>query len=198
LVRILREAAGYFFCCLLSVIGWQRLTLILPYSFMTRRYLQATATLWLAAGTAGFSQSLAAAQATPTAAPVAYSGLSAARYDRSDTLRAVQHLFMQRCEATRSWLQAGTGIMATAVVEKTALAVSGVKKADKRYYQDQQQQANGDLVMGGLMTGYGLFRLSRFGPLQYQRVTEAYAQGQPLPPYLTRRLKTKYFRLLPL
>lgn len=69
---------------------------------------------------------------------------------------------------------------------------------DKHYYQDQQQEANGDLVMGGLMAGYGLFRLSRFGPLQYQRVTEAYAQGTPLPPYLARRLKIKFFRLLPL
>lgn len=157
--------------------------------------------LWLAAGTVGFAQSFAAAElraTEPAAAPVAHSRLSAVRYDRSDTLRAVQHLFMQRSVATRGWLQAGAGIVATAAVEKTALTVSGVKKADKQHYQNQQQQANGDLVMGGLMAGYGLFRLSRFGPLQYQRVTEAYAQGTPLPPYLTRRLKTKFFRLLPL
>ena len=167
---------------------------------MTRLYSPATAVLWLAAGTAGFAQSFAAAEPSfvSAAALEVHSGLSAARYDRSDTLRAVQHLFMQRSVATRGWLQAGAGIVATAAVEKTALAVSGVKKVDKHYYENQQQQANSDLVMGGLMAGYGLFRLSRFGPLQYQRVTEAYAQGTPLPPYLTRRLKTKFFRLLPL
>lgn len=168
---------------------------------MTRRYLQATAALWLAAGTAGFAQTLAAAEpraAETAAAPVDHSGLSSARYDRADTLRAVRHLFMQRSGATFGLLQAGTNMVATAAAEKTALATSGIKKVDKQYYQDQQQEANGDLVVGGLMAGYGLLRLSRFGPRQYQRVTEAYAQGAPLPSYLTRRLKTKFFRLLPL
>jgi hypothetical protein len=167
---------------------------------MTRFYVLAVAGLWLNCSAPGFAQTLAAT--TPTgsasAASVVYSGLSAARYDHSDTLRAVQHLFMQRSKATRGWLQAGGSIMAMAAVKKTALTVSGVKKFDKQYYQEQQQETNGDLVLGGLMAGYGFFRLSRFGPLQYRRVTEAYMQGQPLPSYLTRRLKTKYFRLLPL
>ena len=124
--------------------------------------------------------------------------LNAACYDRSDTLRAVQHLFMQRSNATRAWLETGVSLTASAAVEKTVLAASGVKKADKDYYQSRQQDANQDLVAGSLMAGYGAFRLSRFGPWQYQRVMGAYAQGSPLPQYLTRRLKPKYFRLLPL
>lgn len=124
--------------------------------------------------------------------------LNAVHYDRSDTLRAVQHLFMQRSKATRAWLETGVSFMASAAVEKTVLAASGVRKVDKSYYQTRQQEADQDLVFGSLMTGYGLFRLSRFGPQQYQRVMDAYAQGSTLPHYLTRRLKPKFFRLLPL
>lgn len=130
--------------------------------------------------------------------PAAHSDLSTARYDRSDTLRAVQHLFMQRSKATRGWLESGVGLTAAALTEKTALTASGVRKTDKSYYQSRQQDANGDLVMGTLMAGYGIFRLSRFGPQQYQRVLDAYVQGGALPRYLTHRLKPKYFRLLPL
>lgn len=168
---------------------------------MTRCYVSAVAGLWLTCSAPGFAQTLAAttpAASSSSASSVAHSGLSTARYDRSDTLRAVQHLFVQRSRATRGWLQTGAGLMTTAAVEKTALALSGAKKTDKQSYQAQQQEANGDLLLGGLMAGYGLFRLSRFGPHQYQRVTEAYAQGAPLPSYLARRLKTKYFRLLPI
>ncbi|MBX0289899.1 hypothetical protein K3G63_05580 [Hymenobacter sp. HSC-4F20] len=126
------------------------------------------------------------------------SDLSTARYDRSDTLRAVKHLFIQRSRATRGVLQVGASTVATAAVEKVALASSDMKKRDKSFYETRQQETNGDLLIGGLATTYGLFRLSRFGPHQYQRVTEAYEQGAPLPPYLTRKLKTKYFRLEPL
>lgn len=140
------------------------------------------------------------ALAAPCAAqmPAAHSDLSTARYDHSDTLRAVRHLFMQRSKATRSLLEVGGDLMATAAVKKVAIEASGVEKVNKQDYQILQQDANQDLVTGGLMAGYGLFRLSRFGPQQYRRVLEAYAQNQPLPGYLQRRLKTRYFRLLPL
>ncbi|WP_157530473.1 hypothetical protein [Hymenobacter norwichensis] len=123
--------------------------------------------------------------------------LSAIRYDRADTLRAVQHLFMQRSKATRDWLETGVGILASGVVKKTVLAASGLKREEKEYYRGLQQEANEDLVVGSLLAGYGIFRLSRFGPQQYQRVMDVYAQGGPLPQYLSRRLKTKFFRLLP-
>lgn len=144
---------------------------------------------------AGCGLAVNAAAQAPTA-PL-HSDLSTARYDRADTLRAIMHLFVQRSKATRGWLQMGTSTVATAAVEKAALAASGVKKWDKSFYEARQQEANGDLLIGGLATTYGLFRLSRFGPQQYQRVTEAYEQGAPLPAYLTRKLKTKYFRYRP-
>ncbi|RSK43854.1 hypothetical protein [Hymenobacter rigui] len=126
-----------------------------------------------------------------------HSDLSTARYDRSDTLRAVRYLFMRRSQATRGWLQAGTGLAATAVVEKGMLATTSLRKQDKQYYQSRQQNANGDILLGSLITGYGLLRLSRFGPQQYQRVLNIYLQGGPLPQYLTRRLRPKYFRMMP-
>ena len=147
---------------------------------------------------AATAQTLAVVQAT--APVVAHSDLSTLRYDHTDTLRAVQHLFMQRSKATRGWLQAGTGILLDGAVKKVVVKASKLKKQPEYvqdYYVDLNQQSNQDMVVGTLMTGYGLFRLSRFGPHQYQRVVLAYQEGQPLPPYLTRRLKTKYFRLLP-
>lgn len=145
--------------------------------------------------TAALCLTTAVAAQAQTAPPT---DLNAARYDRSDTLRAVQHLFMQRSKATRAWLETGVSFMASAAVEKTVLATSGIKKVDKGYYRTRQQEADQDLVFGTLMASYGLFRLSRFGPQQYQRVMDAYAQGTALPHYLTRRLKPRFFRLLPL
>lgn len=156
---------------------------------------------------------LAAAIATPSArgqslllgadtavAPAALADLSTLRYGRSDTLRAVQHLFMQRSKAMRAWLEGGAAIAATGAVKKTTVATTS--KARRReydaYYSNVEQSANQDLVVGTLMMGYGAFRYTRFGPQQYQRVMLAYQQGQSLPPYLNRKLKTKYFRLLPI
>ncbi|MBT9392505.1 hypothetical protein KLP40_04955 [Hymenobacter sp. NST-14] len=138
----------------------------------------------------------------PAAAPATAlpADLSTLRYDRTDTLRAVQHLFMQRSKATRGWLQAGTGILLDGTVKKVVVAAQPPNQPDykKDYYENLDQQASQDILVGTVMTGYGLFRLSRFGPRQYQRVVLAYQEGQPLPPYLTRRLKVKYFRLLPI
>ncbi|RPD48658.1 hypothetical protein DNI29_08575 [Hymenobacter sediminis] len=145
---------------------------------------------------AGCGLAATASAQVPTA-PI-HSDLSTARYDRTDTLRAVMHLFIQRSRATRSILQMGMSTVATAAVEKAALSASEMKRRDKSFYKARQQETNSDLLVGGLATTYGLFRLSRFGPQQYQRVTEAYEQGAPLPPYLTRKLKTKYFRFQPL
>lgn len=133
------------------------------------------------------------AQTTP-----AHSDLSTARYDRSDTLRAVQHLFMQRSKATRAWLNLGLDVAVGAALDKAAMAGASALEPDKRYYKTRQQQANSDMVLGSLAAVYGFYRLSRFGPQQYQRVMQAYAQGGPLPEYLQRRLKTRYFRLRPL
>ncbi|MFD2784430.1 hypothetical protein [Hymenobacter rubripertinctus] len=149
---------------------------------------------------AATAQTLAVVQ---TAAPAAipHSDLSSLRYDRSDTLRAVQHLFMQRSKATRGWLQAGTGILVEGAVKKVVAKASKRKNQPEYvqdFYEDLDQQASQDIVVGALMTGYGAYRLSRFGPGQYRRVVVAYQEGQPLPPYLTRKLKTKYFRLLPI
>ena len=147
---------------------------------------------------AASAQTLPVVQTTTSAA--LHSDLSTARYDRSDTLRAVQHLFMQRSKAMRGWLESGTTILLEGAVKKVVVAAQPTNQPEykKDYYEDLDQQANQDIVVGTLMTGYGLFRLSRFGPRQYQRVMLAYQEGQPLPPYLARRLKTKYFRLLPI
>ncbi|NVO32437.1 hypothetical protein [Hymenobacter lapidiphilus] len=155
--------------------------------------------LAVAVGPAAWGQSLPLGADT-VAAPVTLPSLSTLRYDRTDTLRAVQHLFMRRSKAMRSWLEGGAAIMATGAVKKTIVA--NRSKAERQNHKlrskDVEETGTGDLLIGGLMVGYGVFRHIRFGPQQYQRVVAAYQEGEPLPPYLTRKLKTKYFRLLPL
>jgi hypothetical protein len=92
----------------------------------------------------------------------------------------------------------GLDMAVGATLDKATIAAVAAFEPDKRYYETQQQQASSDMVMGSLATAYGVYRLSRFGPQQYQRVMQAYAQGGSLPEYLQRRLKTRYFRLRPL
>ncbi|NVO85724.1 hypothetical protein [Hymenobacter terrestris] len=155
--------------------------------------------LGVAMGPKAWGQSLPLGADT-VAVPVTLPSLSTLRYDHTDTLRALQHLFIRRSKAVRSWLEGGIAIAATGVVKKTAVATTSEAKRQEHeaYYDDLEQSANQDLVVGTLMTGYGVFLNARFGPRQYQQVVAAYQQGEPLPPYLTRKLKTKYFRLLPL
>ncbi|MBT2558338.1 hypothetical protein J7E24_11125 [Hymenobacter sp. ISL-91] len=164
-------------------------------TFLVAGLLLATATAPRAWG-----QSLPLGADTVAAPAAVLPSLSTLRYDRTDTLRAVQHLFMRRSKAVRSWLEGGTAIMATGAVKKTIVATSSKKERQEHsaHYHDLEQSANQDLLVGGMMTGYGIFLNARFGPRQYQRVVAAYQEGQPLPPYLNRKLKTKYFRLLPL
>ncbi|WP_019949371.1 hypothetical protein [Hymenobacter aerophilus] len=159
----------------------------------------AAALLLAAANSQAWGQTLPLGADTAAVA-AALPSLSTLRYDRTDTLRAVQHLFMQRSKAMRAWLEGGAAIMATGAVKKTMVATSSKTKREEgsAYYNDLEQNANGDLLVGGMMAGYGAFRYTRFGPRQYQRVVAAYQQGEPLPPYLQRKLKTKYFRLLPI
>lgn len=172
------------------------------YSYPTMcKLIIVTAALLLsvAMGPDAWGQTTLPLGADTVAAPVTLPSLSTLRYGRSDTLRAVKHLFMRRSKKIESWLEGGTAIMATGVVKKTVVATkSKAERRDNLYYEDLNESGNEDLVVGALMTGYGVFLDTRFGPQQYQRVVAAYQEGQPLPPYLHRKLKTKYFRLLPI
>jgi hypothetical protein len=57
--------------------------------------------------------------------------------------------------------------------------------------------AGSDWVGGSLMMAYGLFRFKRFGPQECEQIIVAYKQGEPLPGFVRRRLKTKHFSYHP-
>ncbi|UYZ58319.1 hypothetical protein [Hymenobacter latericus] len=130
---------------------------------------------------------LSAAPALAQTAAVPPSGpLSAARYSPADTLRAVRHLFQQRGKGGAGYLDGGSALVGQ--------GTSGLLQPRDTVLADCRIEARQNVLAGGLMMGYGLFRTQRFGPERYEQVAAAYAQGEPLPAYVRRRLKPKYFR----
>ena len=148
---------------------------------MTMRKLAALAALMFLLGTSAWSQSTNSA---PELAP-----LSTLRYSREDTVRAVRHLFGQR-EQDATGYAAGGGALLGKGATATAQHASNAP---------QMGGANGasDWVGGSMMMAYGLFRLKRFGPKECEQVIVAYQQGEPLPGFVRRRLKTKHFSYHP-
>lgn len=145
------------------------------------RYL--VATLSFCATVAFYVPAAAQEAPAPTAAPML---ANAPRYSMEDTMRAVQHLFMRRTRGAEGWASSGGGLVANAALRKAVLR--------RRSPEWRRQQDNGDLLIGGLMLGYGLWKMARFGPEQCETVLVAYEQGQPLPEYVRRRLKPRFFR----
>ncbi|MCC3156154.1 hypothetical protein LJ737_02840 [Hymenobacter sp. 15J16-1T3B] len=129
--------------------------------------------------------STAVAQTATPAAPAAPS-LATARYSAADTIRAVRHLFEHRIKGAPGYVDAGGTILTAGAV---ALALRTDSTAEGR-----RVESNQDMMVGSALMGYGIFRAVRFGRTRYEQVVSAYAQGEPLPPYVRRRLKPIYFR----
>ncbi|RTQ53378.1 hypothetical protein EJV47_01150 [Hymenobacter gummosus] len=125
-----------------------------------------------------------------TTTPPPLPPLSAARYSVEDTIRAIRHLFGQRSKGARGYTAAGSATLTEAALT-TALRPAGTAPG-------QRIDDNQDYLAGGLMLGYGLARGRRFGPQQREQLIAAYTQGEPLPPYVRRRLKPRHFLYRPL
>ncbi|RTQ47516.1 hypothetical protein EJV47_19045 [Hymenobacter gummosus] len=114
--------------------------------------------------------------------------LADARYSRADTLRAVGHLFAKRTKGAVGYTSAGASIVSASLFRP---------KPDEWVPAIEKQSTRGGWLFGGAMLGYGAARLSRYGAERFEQITAAYEQGEPLPPYVRRQLKTKYFRYRP-
>ncbi|OON71032.1 hypothetical protein B0919_03300 [Hymenobacter sp. CRA2] len=130
------------------------------------------------------SSSSAVAQSATAAATLP--PLASLRYSAADTIRAVQHLFTRRLKGAAGYVGGGSATLSKAAV--------GMALRNDSTSQGQRIDTNQDVLGGGLMLGYGLWRTQRFGPERYAQIVAAYQQGEPLPGYVRRRLKTKYFR----
>ncbi|GAB3826497.1 hypothetical protein [Hymenobacter jeollabukensis] len=127
-----------------------------------------------------------AARAQTPGSPAATPSLATAHYSAADTIRAVRHLFEHRIKGAVGYADAGSAVL-------TAGAVAMALRTDSTS-EGQRIDSNRDMLVGSALMGYGVFRAVRFGRTRYEQVVTAYVQGEPLPPYVRRRLKPKYFR----
>lgn len=131
---------------------------------------------------------LAAAASAQTPA-TATSSLASARYSQADTLRAVQHLFQRRIRGGLGMADAGSATLTKGAV---AMAFRNDSTSEARRIESNQ-----DMLFGTAVLSYGVFQARRFGRGRYEQIVAAYAQGEPLPEYVRRRLRPRYFRYRP-
>lgn len=102
---------------------------------------------------------------------------------KADTVQAVRTLFSKR--RTGGWVW--TTIGAVAAVRIATASASG----------DTGGNASGAVigatVVGGIPAGIGIGKLTRFSKAKEDAVLTVYSQSKTLPPYVSRRLKRKYF-----
>ena len=153
------------------------------------RYFLCCLSLWLLAG-AGTAP--AQAQVAPPAGaeirlarPVLSD--SAAEVAHVDTAIAVQRLFL-------SWRRYGRSQLILGGIEVGAISLLVLPRSPSTVYQ---YVSTGLFVAAGGFYGYqlvrGLVALRRFRPGREQLVLESYDNNQPLPRWVRRRLKAKYF-----
>lgn len=107
-------------------------------------------------------------------------------YAREDTVYAVRRLFksqdVQSTQRLALWLGGVSGVAVGAFLPapfgnpglKTSTIATGA-------------------VVAGTMSGLALGRMLRFRPARRDQVLAAYEQGEPLPRYVRRRLRSEHF-----
>lgn len=101
---------------------------------------------------------------------------------QADTVQAVRQMFSKR--RTGGWIWTAIGA-AAAVRVVTASVSEGDGNAGGT--------ALGAVVLGGVPAAIGVGKLARFSMEKEDAVLGAYGPGKPLPKYVRRRLKSKYF-----
>lgn len=122
------------------------------------------------------------AQSTDTPA------LPTATFSRSDTVRAVQHIFSKHRTGGWIWTAVGGALaLRIAYVDATTNSSAGLAST-----------TGGTIVgiglFGGLPVGIGVGKLTRFSNVKEEQVVTFYEKSGILPPYVRKRLKTKHFR----
>lgn len=106
---------------------------------------------------------------------------------KADTAQAVRVLFAKR--RTGGWVW-------TAIGSAFALRVATVA-ANSSSSGSFSSTTGGTIVgvglLGGVPAGIGISKLTRFSKAKEDAVLTVYSQSKTLPPYVSRRLKSKYF-----
>jgi hypothetical protein len=113
--------------------------------------------------------------------------LTATRPSRLDTVLAVRRLFKAKDAGSTEML--GSGLLLVVGTGIAAFAPPTVVGS----LGSTQAPAVG-LLSSGISIGVGLVRSMRYRNKRRDEVLAAYEQGEPLPTYVRRRLKPKYFR----
>lgn len=104
-----------------------------------------------------------------------------------DSIRAVKRLFSSR----RTGAQLGVGFAAATIV--TPVIIGEATDTPRRAVKSDTHAAAG-LVVSLPLWGIALWKWHRFSSSQEQQVLRRYEAGQPLPPYVRRRLHARFFR----
>ncbi|KUG09337.1 hypothetical protein [Solirubrum puertoriconensis] len=118
----------------------------------------------------------------------------AKRTASTDTIMAVMKLFSRRRGGGAGWVaSAGLVTLRGYVASRNAntTTINGV------VVEQSDADVTPVLLVGGAVAAYGVSKLVRFSNGRLDEVLDAYNQGQPLPQWVQRRLKPKFFLVQP-
>ena len=137
---------------------------------------------------------VAPAQTVPVTTPSMASPVpSALSVGKSDTLRAMNNLFARRRQGGLTWMlvtAGGLGALARAAANPDTRTVNGVVVSSDPNTRAMVAIAGGLVGVPALL---GVGKLVRFSHGKQQAAEQAIRSGKPLPHYISRRLRHKYF-----
>ncbi|HEX8659116.1 MAG TPA: hypothetical protein VF690_16370 [Hymenobacter sp.] len=98
-----------------------------------------------------------------------------------DTVFAVRKLFREKRTAGEGLLTAGADI------------ASGTQYAQRPEGRPTAQEARGDGLVSAAFTGVGMAKQTRYSTENEAYILRLYAEGQPIPPDIRRKLRRKHF-----
>ncbi|GAA4371796.1 hypothetical protein GCM10023186_00660 [Hymenobacter koreensis] len=114
-----------------------------------------------------------------------------ARYGQKDTAVAIINLFAKRQGGGAAWLVT-SGI---ATVRGYAASRGANQRSINGVVVDESDANPAPVfIIGGLAAGYGVSKLVRFSNGRLEETLTSYAAGKPLPTWVRRRLKPKFFQ----
>ncbi|MCB2379286.1 hypothetical protein LGH70_16940 [Hymenobacter sp. BT635] len=136
-----------------------------------------------------------AAQRAPVASPTdkskqTFKQKMLAQYASNDTARAVINLFAKRQGGGAIWI-----VSASLFTVRGVVAAQGAYSTTVNGVVVEERDANPTpvILVGGLFAGYGVSKLARFSNGKLEQTLQAYHQGTPLPKWVRRRLKPRFF-----
>ncbi|WP_188559466.1 hypothetical protein [Hymenobacter glacieicola] len=111
-------------------------------------------------------------------------------YATSDTARAIINLFAKRQGGGALWV-----IMSGLYTARGLVAAQGAYRTTINGVVVEERDADVTpvVLIGSLGAGYGVSKLARFSNGRLEQTLQDHSQGKPLPTWIRRRLKPKFF-----